>query len=180
MASQRDLDPRRFDIPRHQRDPMLDRVPRPPSLPSAIRGASLARTSSQATAAIPLRQDFLAGRESLSMPEFDAAALHGQRDLVLLDTLPVLDQERESFEFPASATVRRAAESHRRVFEQISKLADVLGHAGTFITGPWEAVPAAEKLKETKAEIDMRTELERALHKDNRAQTVDRLIGSTD
>jgi hypothetical protein len=95
---------------------------------------------------------------------------------VILNTHPVHEREAKTFDFSDAAAVRTAAEKQRRVFEQMAKLAELLGHGGTFLTAPWEACPAAEKLRETRAEIDMRTELERALHRDNRDQTVNRLI----
>jgi hypothetical protein len=175
------MNARDLDAARYGHDPLGERPQRAPLVPGAARGGALGRAASaQAGAAPGARREPSLTWEALAVPEFDAKQLGHQRDLVLLDTLPILDHEAEAFDFEASARVRRAADAHRRVFHQISKLAEALGHAGTFVTGPWEAIPAADKLKETKAEIDMRTELERALHKDNRAQTVDRLIGSTD
>jgi hypothetical protein len=171
-------DTRKFELTRQQTDPLLDR-----SHPSQFRPIPAVRSSSQSSASIrdlsfrrDYNHDFVPSRE-YSVPEYCPEVLKHQRDLVLLDTLPVLEEDKKMFEFPLCNSVLKSAESHRKVLEQISKLAELIGHTGTFVTAPWEAVPAAEKLRETKAEIDMRTELEQELNRNNRPQTLDRLIG---
>jgi hypothetical protein len=101
----------------------------------------------------------------LTLPEFKPENLRHERDLVMLATLPIDDDIADA---GLCQLLQRSAKNQHRVFDQLDRLATVLGNAGTFITAPWEAADAARHVETIRSDLEARTEFLKRIEGDLR------------
>jgi hypothetical protein len=73
----------------------------------------------------------------------------------MLATLPI---DEDIIDAGLCQLLQRSAKNQHRVFDQLDRLATVLGNAGAFITAPWEATDAAKHVETIRSDLEARTE----------------------
>jgi hypothetical protein len=95
--------------------------------------------------------------------DFERAQLDDQKELILLATLP-LDTDDDPSDHPLCKLLEKSAQNQHRILRQIERLATVLGRAGEFVTGCWDAMAAARNAELVRGDLEARFEFLQALH----------------
>jgi hypothetical protein len=149
-----------------------------PNRPGGQRPGGIARTQSLTNTSAreypPRPRDYgrepTPTKETVPLPpgppapvsDFERAQLDDQKELILLATLP-LDGD-DPCDHPLCKLLEKSAQNQHRILQQIERLATVLGRAGDFVTGCWDATAAARNAELVRGDLEARFEFLQALH----------------